>query len=738
MSRNKIFRLAIVPIAAAVSAVVLFACAGETVIQTVEVPVERQVEVRVVETVVVEREVEVAGETVVQTVVVEREVEVPVTEIQTVVVEKEVQVAGETVVQTVVVEREVQVAGETVVQTVVIEREVEVEVEVEKIVEKEVEVVKEVEKEVEKVVVATSTPAPETFYGLPIPVAAPSISEPPAPVTDADTVVIRTGLELRGSGIPGDPTGGMFTGSSVTEKFFMTDAGGNAVMQVIDDWDLVDDDVALGGQALIFTLKENVPFHNQWGEFGNLSADDVVWSYNKGNPGYNPESATDGGSNWVAFIGNQPLTKIDDQKVRVPLNQFDVRWDTFIFGQSGLGLSITSKNAFDTMGEDWVRDHVVGTGPYMVEEYAYDATLRLKAVDNHHRKTPSVPTIIYEPIVEDAVAEAGLRTGSLDIAAVDLRNYPTLTQEGFEIIGAGAGSFHSISFSGNYWQNSIYTPDPDDEETPIVLHATVQHHIPWIGDPRRDDFGNPPEGFTSMTRAAHVRQALSFAIDRALIAEVLFSNAAWVNYVYGHDINNPNWQDKWNVEYNLELAGQMLDEAGYPKNSNGIRFEMPFFIRIGRGDEEIGTAVVGMWRELGIDMQDWKAQYQTYRPSLIGRTATAPWIHSAGAESPQAPWDWPVVSNSECSGGRPGFNIGIEIQELCEWGTAMNQEQDKAARIEIRNQMADFLHKWNPAIGTVARPNTALVNPKKIESWDMPLSVREAALHHPEFIITVR
>ena len=424
--------------------------------------------------------------------------------------------------------------------------------------------------------------------------------------------------------------------------------------------------------------------------------------------------------------------------VRVPLAQFDVRWDTLGFGQSGLGLSITSKKAYDDMGEDWVRENVIGTGPYMVEEYAYDATLQLKAVQDHHRKTPNVENIIYEPIVEDAVAEAALRTGSIDIAAVDLRNYPTLTEEGFDIIGAGAGSFHSISFSGNYWQNSIYTPDPDDEEVPITLHATVQHHIPWIGDPRRDGFGNPPEGFTSMTRAAHVRQALSFAIDRALIAEVLFSNAAWVNYVYGHDINNPNWQDKWNVEYNPELAGQMLDEVGYPKNENGIRFEMPFFIRIGRGDEEIGTAVVGMWRELGIDMQDWKAQYQTYRPSLIGRTATAPWIHSAGAEAPQAPWDWPVVSNSECSGGRPGFNIGIEIQELCEWGTAMNAEQDKQARIEIRNEMADFLHKWNPAIGTVARPNTALVNPKKIASWDMPLSVREAALHHPEFIVTVK
>ena len=60
-------------------------------------------------------------------------------------------------------------------------------------------------------------------------------------------------------------------------------------------------------------------------------------------------------------------------------------------------------------------------------------------MQDHHRKTPEVENIIYEPIVEDAVAEAALRTGSIDIAAVDLRNYPTLTQEGFEIIGAGAG-----------------------------------------------------------------------------------------------------------------------------------------------------------------------------------------------------------------------------------------------------------------------------------------------------------
>ena len=75
---------------ALVLSAILFACGSETiVVQTVEV--EKVVERDVVQTVVIEKEVQVAGETV----------------IQTVVVEKEVQVAGETVVQTVVVEKEV-------------------------------------------------------------------------------------------------------------------------------------------------------------------------------------------------------------------------------------------------------------------------------------------------------------------------------------------------------------------------------------------------------------------------------------------------------------------------------------------------------------------------------------------------------------------------------------------------------------------------------------------------------
>ena len=634
----------------------------------------------------------------------------------------------ETIVErTVIVEVEVKgddviIKGDDVIveQTVIVKREFEVAVKGDDvIVEQTVIVEKEVQvKGDDVIVVATQVPEEATFFGLPFPVVPSDVGTAPAPGSPAGAVVVRGSLELRISGLP-EEGGGL--GQSVAEKLFMTDEGGNAVNLVADSWDLADD-----LSSLTVTLKKGIQWH---GGHGELTAADVAWSYNRGNPGFNPESVTDGGSNWISFLGDNEVVAVDTYTVKFTIAAFDPRWQTLLLGQSGLALGIMSKAAFDQNGESWMRDNLIGTGPFKVDNYSRDDIMELSAVQGHWRITPEVSTYTLRAIPDDAVAEAALKTGTVDVSDVALRNMTALQKAGFVVVGAGAGSFHSISFSGNYWERTHYITGED-----LGTNFTVRHAMPWVGDPERPDFGSPPEGMDNMERARLVRNALSLAIDRSLISEVLFAGAAWPNYVYGADINNPNWQDKWATAYDPALAASMLDEAGYPKNDKGIRFEMPFFIRIGRGDEEIGTAVVGMWRELGIDVQDWKAQYQTYRPNLIGRTAIAPWIHSAGAESPQAPWDWPVMGNSECSRGRGGFNIAVEIRELCVFFDAMSTEGDLAKRIELRNANVEFLAHWMPVIGTVARPNVALINPNKIASWDMPLSVREAALHHPEFI----
>jgi hypothetical protein len=231
-------------------------------------------------------------------------------------VEKIVEVKGDTIVEKVV--ETVKGDKEVVLQTVVVEKVVEVEAEV----------------------------AP-TFYGLPLPAAPGAVDPAPAPQSADGTVIVRGGLELRGSGMPGDSSGGMFTGQSVTEKLFLTDAAGNAVNQVVESWDLEDD-----LSKLTIVLKPDIPFHAGPGgeDFGVLTAADVAWSINTGNPGFNAESATDGGANWIAFLGDKEVLAIDTYTVEIPIDNFDIRWPTFILGQSGLGLSITSKTAYDTMG----------------------------------------------------------------------------------------------------------------------------------------------------------------------------------------------------------------------------------------------------------------------------------------------------------------------------------------------------------------------------------------------------
>jgi ABC-type transport system substrate-binding protein len=656
MKQMKLTRIMGLLLVSAIAAAMMAACS----------PADPEV---IIQTVVVDRAVK--GNTVVETVVVEVKGDTVIQEVQ-----------GDTVVETVVVE--VEVKGDRIVQTVVVN--------------------------------ATAAPEVETFFGLPLPVVPDDVGTAPAPKSASGTIEVRAGLELRLSGLP-EEGGGL--GSSITEKMFTTDVGGNAVNLLAESWELASD-----LSSVTITLRDDVEFH---GGFGAMTADDVVWSYNRGNPGTNPESATDGGSNWISFLGENLVTAVDSKTVKFTIATFDPRWQTLLLGQSGLNLGVHSKAAFDQKGEDWARENLIGTGPYSVTNYQRDDVMELAAVEGHYRITPDAKIYIARSIPDEAVAEAALKTGAVDISQVPLRNMTAMQKAGFVTVSAGAGSFHSISFSGNYWESEHFI-----DGTPLdnsFGNGTFKDS-PWMG---RNDGEHEEE----MENARLVRTALSLAIDRDLISEVLFAGAAWPNYVYGADINNPNWQEKWATPYDTKLAGEMLDQAGYPL-VDGTRFEMPFFIRIGRGDEEIGTAVVGMWRELGIDMQEWKAQYQTYRPNLVGRTAVAPWIHSAGAESPQAPWDWPVMGNSECSRGRGGFNIGIEIKELCDFYVAMSAEGDIAKRNELRNANVEFLAHWMPVIGTVARPNVALANPNKLLSWDMPLNIREAAYHHPEFIKLVK
>ena len=639
-----------------------------------------------------------------ETEVVEREVVVE--KVVTVVVQ------GEPVVQTVV--ETVEVPGETVTKEVV--KTVVETVEVPgQTVTKEVVVTVEVPGET---IVVVATQAPIAFPTA-VPVAvekdAPIPNNPRGILTFAEPAVTQSGGGYNSIGA------GLMV-RETTENLFMATQEDLAVPMLADTWELAPD-----LSTFTVTIKQGIPFHFVDQDWGELTAEDIAWSYNDANPAITPESIVGGGSTIVSFLGENPVQVVDKYTALFTISNFDTLYDAEIFNVGGSDRGayiIVSKKAFDTMGPEWNRQHIVGTGAFKMRDWAASDFMTIESVEDHWRITPEVESITVQAVPDQAVRIALLETGEADVATLSPRQNPIMAKKGFLLTGAGAGSFHHITFSGNYWEDTEITSGD-----PVPRRGTFVHDLPWIGNPWVPDDANNPPGMDDLEQARLVRQALARAIDRDLLNSALVENAGWPYYIYGFSSASPYWQTKWEYPYDPVFARQLLEEAGYPDG-----FEMPFFIRIGAGDEEIGEAVAGMWEDIGVTVQSWKANYSTYRPTIIGRTTTTPWIHSAGGGGPQTPFYQPLVGPYVSSVGIGGYNHGIESRRIGELYIQMAKEFDIPTRVEIKSQIADYLHYEALVIGTLAVPNNITYNPNSFAAWPMPRSVGERPWQYPEYI----
>ena len=680
------------------------ACGGETktvtVVETVVVTEKvTQVET-VVETVVVDRVIK--GETVkvVETVVVERPVTRTETVIETVVVEKIVEGQTVKVVETVVVERQV-TQIEKVVETVVVEKVVEVEV----------------------------TPVP-MLPATPTPVPA---AKPAPPSKNPSGELVYASAAVSGSIGTGFNAGGLCCNSkalSVTETLWKPTNEDSATPLIADTWEVAND--ALSANVKI---KQGIPFHTQHGDFGELTADDVVWSFNDTNPNTSEEygsglvSITDGSGSWAGFLGLVPLEKVDDYTVKINWPAFDPRWQTWFFGQDGLTASIVSKRAFDEMGQDWNSDNLVGTGPFMMTEWVRGDRVVVEALDNHWRKTAQVSKITNLAVPDETVRQAMLSTGEADIADIGLRNIAAMQRIGMTTATAGVANMWSMMFAGNLWEE--FHPTTGEK----LEINTVVHDIPWIGNPgiARPPRDNNPPGMTDMEQARLVRLAMSVAIDRDKVNEVVFGGLGWPVYNSYFDINNPNWDDKWKVEYDPARAEALLDQAGFPRGDNGIRFEAPMYSwELTRSWSGIGDAVAAFWEDIGIKVEVLHYAYAVWRPTLVSKSATAPYIDGCAVGCRAAsPWDWPRESQASAL-GRGGKSNSIEIPFITETFQKVSAEPDRQKRIELNNALADYLHEWVTSAGTVAEPLRVTLNPNSL-SWPMERGLRQQ-INTPENI----
>ncbi len=445
---------------------------------------------------------------------------------------------------------------------------------------------------------------------------------------------------------------------------------------------------------LDFTLRRGVQFHDGYGE---MTAEDVAFSWNDANPRIVPDSIHDTGgdiANWV-------------ERVEV-LDPYTVRFHTRAYGGHTLlqyvtnfweGIGIFSKKFFDQVGPEGMRERLIGTGPFKITEWTQYKGVYAEAVRNHWRKTPYVERLRILEVAESANRRVMLEVGEAQIAEVALKDWPALLDRGFAKAPEGNRGDVALVFGGNYWE----TVHPVTKEP---LQRQRDTSKPWIGDP------NDP---ASMDRARKVRQALAMTIDREALNDSILSGLGTVTYAAGIPAEDPIVQknlSKWQIPYDPAGARRLLQEVGL-----GNGFTVDFWVGPSGTSVELGEAIAAIWdAELKVKTTFDRQNYSSFRPSLIDRTMKVLTLQGGDGGFPAT---WPKELSASAIAYPGGFNRGLELPLASETFLKMSTETDPAKLEQLVTAWYDFLREQALWVGVVQTPGNALYNPQRIVEWRM-------------------
>jgi peptide/nickel transport system substrate-binding protein len=253
-----------------------------------------------------------------------------------------------------------------------------------------------------------------------------------------------------------------------------------------------------------------------------------------------------------------------------------------------------------------------------------------------------------------------------------------------------------------------------------------------------------------LMRDARFRHALSLAIDRAQVNQVLYfglANESNDTLVEPSPLYKKEYQTRW-AKYDKKAAEKLLDAIGLKRGSDGIRTlpdgrPMEIIVETA-GESTEQTDVLEMiretWREVGIKLFPKPSQREVLRNRVFsGEALMSVWsgIENgiAGADvSPeelaptsQQQLQWPKFGQHYETGGKAGEAPDIaEVAELLKLNGAWRNAASRDERTKIWNRMLEICAEQQFVIGVVngvSQPvvvrNTLRNVPEKgIYNWD--------------------
>ena len=571
------------------------------------------------------------------------------------------------------------------------------------------------------VVVATATPEPAAPAAVPEElITAPDTSTP------AGTAVIAVNSSDMGaqSGLNEAGSGDTLKNVGIAETLFRRAPDDSTLNWIANDFTISSD-----LSSATVKIQQGIPFQVVDGyDAGDLTAHDVAFSMNNANSSVTPESIHGQAGDFASLWGE--WTAVDDETIEFDFNSFDSTWKDDFVNQSGQALSIFSKKAFDEKGIDWVRDNVVATGPYQIEEWLRDESYTIVNREGTHWNSdlePKTDRVQIVQVTEAITRTSLLRTGQVDIAHLEPKDAAKFDLTEFTQTTSGGAVQLGVFFAGNLWED-VYAGG-DLKGQPLPTKATFVHDLAWIGKP------GSSHGADDLEQAKTVRLALALAIDRDLVNDSLLAGLGAPVYVEYFNAASPNWDSKYEYAYDPDESVRLINSLDADYQSGGAGKDGPlgsnaFEISIYAGPElgggasvtgEIADAVAGFWQDIGLTTFSLKFSYTTFRPTVVGRANTHPWITSCDKGRASNPWHFPkgLVQTSLTRGG---FACGFESPVILDLYQRMAQAPDTATATAAADEYLAYVYDQVLQPGVVAVPDAFYFNNKKVKSFPMDLA----------------
>lgn len=327
----------------------------------------------------------------------------------------------------------------------------------------------------------------------------------------------------------------------IFETLINKDKNGEFIPGLATSWEYTGD-----GCGLVLNLREDVTYSS--GEKFNAEAAAKVMNYY-----LTDECAHNNRTSDLALVTD--IQVLDEYKIQINTSTPD----------AGLLISLTG-NAFMLMSPSNVDNkdvatNPIGTGPFVVSEYVEGDHITLTRREDYYRlgadghPLPYLDSIYYKILIDDSVKTMNLKAGDID--GVDI----------------------------NSSVNSLLTAMAMDDKTTYQYDFITNY---WIG------FNFKKEVFQNQG----VREAISYAIDRQEIIDVVFEGYASTCPFLSMPSQWWYYESYGNMEYNPEKARELLARAGYP---DGITITLSSISR--EPDNSIVQLLQSQMSEAGITLK---------------------------------------------------------------------------------------------------------------------------------------